>query len=90
MLAALTTTGATWTGAAATRGIAPGDRTMVVPGVGVTVPVGVVGPAPEAPPGPEGSRFIGFGLMRAIIGLPCCSNKTRFKTRTLTVNWNVF
>ena len=43
-----------------------------MPGVvemGVTVPVGVEGAAPETA-GPEGSRFIGLGLMRAKIGLP--------------------
>ena len=55
--------------AVATMGMDPGETIM--PGVvamGVTVPVGVVG-APETA-GPEGSRFIGLGLIRAKIGLP--------------------
>ena len=62
--------GTTGTGAAvATMGMDPGETIM--PGVvamGVTVPGGVEG-APETG-GPEGSRFIGLGLMRAKIGLP--------------------
>jgi hypothetical protein len=56
-----------------TTGMAPAGATTMAAGVvasGVTVPDGVAGAAPEAGAGPEGSRFIGFGLIRAIIGLP--------------------
>ena len=63
-------TAGTGVAVAATMGMDPGETIM--PGVvamGVTVPVGVEDPAPETA-GPEGSRFIGLGLMRAKIGLP--------------------